>query len=152
MIAGRDLDAQVAEKVMGWQRMSWKAYHDLERAAGRIREDWEDERPTLTYSWHDQSGAMTEQAEDMDEENGWHPSEDIAAAWEVVEKLHAQGMRGMALHTEDDGWRFTIQHPTKGSCGHDHWENNEGIADTAPLAICLAALKAVGCELPQETR
>jgi len=55
-------------------------------------------------------------------------STDIAAAWEVVEELDLS-MYPLACTV---GWRF-------------EFDRNEGAeAETAPLAICLAALKAKG--------
>lgn len=65
-------------------------------------------------------------------------SSDIAAAWKVVEKLNA------------DDWRLDLR-------SNDNWHDasfsKDGSlimvdSDTAPLAICLAALKAKGIETP----
>jgi len=89
MEAGRELDALVAEKVMGWEYEARSLFR---------------------------------------------PSQDIAAAWEVVEKLkmccgysHGRGDPFAMLECE----KFS----TLVVC-----------ADTVSLAICRAALKAVGIE------
>ena len=67
-----------------------------------------------------------------------HYSTYIAAAWEVVEKLRADGyrFRGVEEHDEDPGWRCLVGKPS-------FYPSYEAHADTAPLAICPAALKAV---------
>jgi hypothetical protein len=70
-------------------------------------------------------------------------STDIGNAWLVVEKLRA-----------DAGYYVTITAPSTGNGGKD-WAvrfGNEdvmfvGEANNAPMAICLAALKAVGAEV-----
>ena len=74
---------------------------------------------------------------------GWHVaksvpqySTDIAAAMEVVEKL------------SEYGWHFSLTRTADGSVVaffHKDWfRRNEKLIETAPHAICLAALKAVG--------
>ncbi len=72
-----------------------------------------------------------------------HYSTDIAAAWTVVEKLRVHGEVAFSLVTASmmseghDEWvaRFDIQHPKY------HFEF--AFDKSAPLAICKAALKAV---------
>lgn len=67
----------------------------------------------------------------------WSPSTDIAAAWEVVEKI------GLFSDEAYDGIGFTLWHDANG------WfvgtpDFRTGVqAPTAPLAICLAALEAL---------
>jgi hypothetical protein len=71
-----------------------------------------------------------------------HYSTDISAAWEVVEKFQKEAWKvtvsnlGDRSKFENDDYIF------------DRWicrvGTNRAKADTAPLAICLAALKAVG--------
>lgn len=69
-------------------------------------------------------------------------STSIASAWEVVEKLREFD------HPEDKSAGFTIwQHWEGGYVAGWSWHEAEyGVvtAETAPHAICLAALKAVG--------
>lgn len=69
-------------------------------------------------------------------------STNIAAAWEVLEALRANGWVVLvAAHAE--GYEVTLDktHNTFLS-GDYYWELR---APTAPLAICIAALQAVGC-------
>jgi hypothetical protein len=67
-----------------------------------------------------------------------HYSTDISAAWQVVEKLKREGYPNPQLYTidEDDLWHVAIR--THGDMGYDDTE-----AETAPLAICRAALLAI---------
>jgi hypothetical protein len=62
-----------------------------------------------------------------------HYSTDIAAAWLVVEKLAPNMDFYMEIATKDDGWFVMFGDDLDKAC----------IADTAPLAICRAALKVV---------
>ena len=113
MNAGRELDALIAEKVMGWIYKP-DVYGDVYMT---------------TDDWHALVGASL---------NEWYPSTRIQDAWQVVEKI-----KGMVEGT------FTL-------CWIGHWAagwddygsmfmagSKTGYADTAPIAICLAALKAV---------
>lgn len=60
-------------------------------------------------------------------------STDIAAAWKVVEKFSSR----FSMSRDALGWHANMTPFVGGDC----------IADTAPHAICLAALKAVGVEV-----
>lgn len=66
-------------------------------------------------------------------------SSSIAAAWEVVEKLGgvSTGSGYCVDISYDGGWIVSIG---------NYCESNQ---DTAPMAICLAALKAKGVEVPE---
>jgi hypothetical protein len=137
MKAGRELDALVAEKIFGWRRMSWKDYHAFQKQLCRY--NGTDSREELTYGWHDAEGNMVNgRAEDCDDyyspEAAWSPSSDIAAAWQVVERFLLDEKGHVDLSVEAEGVYCRI------SC---YSFDGDGIADTAPLAICLAALKAV---------
>jgi len=70
-------------------------------------------------------------------------STDIAAAWEVVERLSAFGFA--TVHRFDD---TTIHPPLKKYSVEVSIRQGMGrsVANTAPLAICLAALKAIDVE------
>ena len=62
------------------------------------------------------------------------PSTDIAAAWEVVEHwTNDGGWFVMTFRHFDNDWYCSLGK-------HD----NDVIADTMPLAVCLSALKAAG--------
>lgn len=115
--AGRELDALVAEKVMGWRLVNYETYEpattpeDYECAAYNDGWEWE--------GWDEVGEAWK-----------WRPSTDIAAAWQVVEGFDV----------------VTLERTAHGKWWASLWRQNdqngsEG-ADTAPLAICRAALAA----------
>ena len=128
MKAGRELDALVAEKVMGKKvrRLSgnlycWEYDGDYENLHGLAQ-------PIPTYST------------------------DISAAWEVVNKLcnwdvddNMLILKGQGPDLENHGdeeaewWEAEINGDFWGSPANAE-------AETAPLVICLVALKAVGYE------
>ena len=113
----REIDAQVAEKVMGW----------------KVIDDGEDRDDYPIVTWHEGSEYQPDRylfwaGEDVDGVE-WSPSTDIAAAWEVAEKLTAKLRYKIAIETYE-GEVYTIK-----PCGVS--------AITAPMAICLAALKAM---------
>ncbi len=115
MEAGRELDALVAERVMGYT---------VRRGPGANYDGM-----LLPWEVWDRDG------------KSWNPikySADIAAAWQVIEKLADRDPMIAIWGYEDGtaGWFCDF----------------EGIKDharTAPHAICLAALKAVGVDLRQ---
>lgn len=117
--AGRELDALVAEKVMGWHRTS--------DSLGNER-------------WADANGRQHRYVNRV-EHGGepamfWCPSLSIAAAWEVVEKLWRNGSTIVEALDGDLGGRgFWVS--------FDGTVGKSAFAISAPLAICRAALKAV---------
>jgi len=122
MVAGRELDALVAEKVMGW-------------SVNRSERGWETlgVRPKRLIGRR----GMCRLPGDA-----WSPSEDISAAWEVVEKLGA-----VRIEKFSDGWYAQFGERERDR----NFRLTAGIADMAPLAICLAALAAVGATDGGET-
>lgn len=126
MTPGRELDALVAEKVMGckvlWQKATVSGPY-----CGCNCADGFEEGP------HSDPNRMDANLKSY--------STDIAAAWEVVEKLAENG-KLLELYAgggpKGASWTATF---FDGSSGNEY-------ADTAPHAICLAALKAVGVDLP----
>ena len=67
MPAGREMDALVAEYVMGWETISFES----EIIPNHIVSGWNDEkRKEIVRSCY------------------WQPSEDISAAWDVLAKLN----------------------------------------------------------------
>ena len=115
--AGHELDALIAEKVMGFAVKLWPHTDRLfvaERGNGT---------QILLPAY----------------------STDIAAAWEVVEKLgerfHARLLTPFIRSGDNHYWcGFT----PLGMTGFNGRPDYEAVAETAPLAICRAALKAVG--------
>jgi len=63
-------------------------------------------------------------------------STDIAAAWQVVEKLRSDGFE-VELEGDSTGWHCLFL---------DYPEAGRAEAQSPPLAICLAALEAAGVE------
>lgn len=111
MKAGRELDALVAERVMGWT----KTIVD-------------------NYPWQ----ILPPDATELKAKSCPHYSTDIAAAWQVVEKLR-QDRLYIEIVSEAEYFRCEVNHYTPAA----YQFKTEQHADTAPLAICLAALEAV---------
>lgn len=115
-----DIDALVAERVMGWTRST---------------------RPG-DYPWKLPNGKQSIITPDY--------STDIAAAWQVVEKL---AERGIALNIgpywghppKHEGWHveLDIALDTLPDLDTIPIGDRYTVAPTAPLAICRAALKAL---------
>ena len=118
MKAGRELDALIAEKVMGWEYHDWRTSTAFEKTkycviCGCTK------RLHAHVEIDDFCGT---------EEKPPHYSTQIADAWLVVEKLE------LTVGPEyTGGWYAGIP-----------WKTSAGKAPTAPLAICLAALEEVG--------
>lgn len=140
MKAGRELDALIAEKVMGLH--SWV----------RRNED-------------DPGCSICGKGENTGHRSYPYYSTDIAAAWEVLDKFTTNYSKssdpdgyGIKLEhrTENTGemWLVTGVWTTSGPPYEDMDDEKFTVeAATAPLAICLAALKAVGhfaSPLPQD--
>lgn len=121
MEAGRELDALIAEKVMGWKIK----YNDY-GAAPR----WVDSKGDFTC-WD--NSFNTEPAE------FFKPSTSIEHAWQVVKKIQAlsNGHDWFTLNNANGRWQATFK------TGAYYEPIDHVNADTAPHAICLAALKAM---------
>lgn len=147
LVTGRALDALVAEKVMGLHR------EDI--AAGSLRTPYGTPFPTCDAALFFTPEGLQEYQTDFRFENNmflldiehperghWdilpHYSTDIAAAWQIVDHLRS-GERGFNLFAANSAsfpaWIATF-YP-------DAYEDHEAAADTAPMAICLAALAAL---------
>lgn len=112
MEAGRELDALVAEKVMGLTPVEWSG--------------WEGDL-SLVYGDQETGGIVPRY------------STDIGAAWEVVEKLKQD--RTVHLWSVPSGYMVQM------TGVNAKMLEVIGQADTAPLAICRAALSSVGVEV-----
>lgn len=135
--AGRELDALVAERVMGWSR--W--YEDK-------KDLYPPEGSPENKGWTKRGGIMIQALIP-------EYSTSIEAAWRVVEKIKNLGK---VEKTTDDGkeW-YNIRHefhiewlPDSNmwragwyDFRYDDYQCNDIEAPTAPLAICKAALKVV---------
>lgn len=135
--AGRELDALIAEKVMGWRKALDAPVDAHLRWPEPIQAGW------LWYN-PDRSPCPFEYTIP-------NYSTDIKDAWQVVEKLTAWDARQVPLY-----W-FKLNYDNNecwdvGFCrveGHEdysldgwHWHTVQHFSEV-PLAICLAALKAV---------
>lgn len=125
MKAGRELDALVAEKVMGWKLVPYAAYCNTETA---IQNGW--------YVWVDDKG---DEIAGQLEENAF--STDIVAAWLVIKQVERD--------IEISRWFITnlwdmVSH------NYDPFSMREAghlLFNLTPLLICRAALEAVGYEV-----
>jgi len=120
MNAGRELDAQVAELVMGW----------------KLGPSYLEPNP-VEFFWN------TGRAEPNDELsiNDWNPSTSIQDAWLVVEEVGKRTGYGVEIEYpcgEEGTWQVRFEASVAGK-----WMGGFGEADTAPEAICMAALEAL---------
>lgn len=123
----REIDARVAEQVMGWKRVK----HPLRVGNGQYALSHDGE---IIIQSHYQSLVV----------DTFSPSSSIADAFSVVEKMREMGF-GFSCHTVPRfssvmagwsvGFNYGVYIPT---LKYGTWEN----ADTLPLAICLCAIKA----------
>jgi len=125
MRAGVELDALVAEKVMGWRK--------------RYPND-----PQLVWYWADATG-LFERAKQT-----WRPSTSIAAAWDVVERMRQLGWTVSLLNRnrkedQTEFWYCDFRPHTAIVPQDSLWVDH---IPTAPYAICLAALRVVGADVP----
>jgi hypothetical protein len=139
MEAGREMDALVAEKVMGWKKRVRKGH-----GVDGNHEWWFDKRKP-TYPLEFVKGWDTD--EDFDP---WEPSTSISAAWEVVECFERGGFAPWGEQVaaavelscsdgiEKERYFCTFYSPSLAKV--------EAFGKTMPEAVCRAALKAVGKE------
>lgn len=123
-MTNREIDALVATKVMGF------------KVIGGPTQDVLVNSPTKLHFLKSDETYLGSEGATVDDEFKIlpHYSTDIAAAWEVVERVDdvfvLAGFPGAPI-----GWSATFS------------VDFEASADTAPMAICLAALKSVGVEV-----
>ena len=133
--AGQEIDALIAEKVFGWRHLTAEELAIIQTFASQERH------------WMGEPGAkdcvfMLTPSDGIRWATGW--SGRIDGAWPVVEKLRERGYTfslvaaikfGETEETSRKGWIAGFTYPT--GLTEDDW------AETAPLAICRAALRAV---------
>lgn len=123
MEAGTELDALIAEKVMGWTKYVYEK-------EGTTHTEWTEARSVGTRYHAD-----------------FHPSTDISTAWDVVEELARRGYDLGRVGKEFGEGQYIAQFfhgKTYGqACEHARGE-------TAPLAICRAAFKAIQSPVVKE--
>lgn len=137
MKAGRELDALVAEKVMGWIKTDESKYDEegiemtvMESPQGAMAQ---------AFGWGFEC--------DFDDFGPSLPrfSSDVSAAWEVIEHFSETHRGSVVRWFGKNGERYAASFwPLMET---DVVPRDHIPAETAPLAICLAALKAVGVEV-----
>ena len=133
MKAGRELDALVAEKVMGWIP-SWgnwwmAGYGEMNCSLDKATEwSFEAEKGVEYRGKKYQSIPL----------HRWCPSTDISAAWEIVEKMREVGYF-IRLADQDEFIRARFYNPNFLPDEKSLWI----VAETVPEAICKAALLAM---------
>ena len=116
-----DIDRQIAEKVMGWYQ-------------------------TISGTWHPSNYWVQD----------FTPSTNIAHAWQVVEKLVKEGAAPALINDDNGHWALAMDGMQEIPSDElvDMWTSflvtKDLWADTAPLAICKAALEAIESETPPE--
>jgi len=135
MEAGREMDALVAEKVMGCSVMR-ENYHRTLGDGGK----WEWLRCGCIGGPHNYRDDTARDGMLV------YYSTDISAAWEVIDKLLSVGM-SVELNAYPSA-RYDVRIyksiPHDGGMPTTSMFAGEALDDTVPLAICRAALKAVG--------
>lgn len=117
MKPGRELDILVAEKVMGWRLLCYESGVFAYEPG-----QYDDAMKNDGWAWNGDK--------ENREAHEFNPSTDIACAWEVFEKL---SQLSSVFKSDTPFW----------CCW---WGDVYETGLTAPHAICLAALKAVGHE------
>jgi hypothetical protein len=121
-----DLNLFVADYVMGWDDRYFF-----------------EERPGIPHYWDPDTKTCYTY-------NQWSPSESIEDAWQVVEKLeHLTPVIEALTQTEQQSAKWRCLFANISELGLNHgWHLSD--SSTAPIAICLAALKTVGIEVQLE--
>jgi hypothetical protein len=125
MMTNREIDALVAEKVMGW------AIHRRNTAWWVHKDDVDIVTWRKTANVHE-----------------WQPHRRIEQAWQVYEWLESRGLVRVCNGDGDSkDCDFTPLQTRNHPSGEYCLESAHGSAESYPMAICLAALKAVGVEV-----
>lgn len=114
----REIDKLVAEKVLGWTIDNHAGFPDIPFEPDWIRKN-----------------------EVMYEVGEFSPSENMDHAWEIIDKWDREG-RYFSIHKHVDGG-FVV----KSEIDSAPYEKVFGESYSAPMAICLAALKIAGVEV-----
>jgi hypothetical protein len=145
MPAGRDLDALVAEKVFGYCHECVAIGKAFKRSDPEVKALIRTKARYCAVIYVGEEGDLRADGErqwycGLHDKRWWESavkpySTDIVAAWEVVEKFDYHEVYG-----GNGYWKWYLQHTHADAPGGF----GEGEAPLAPLAICRAALKAVG--------
>lgn len=126
-LTDEQIDRAVSERVMGWH------YEQIDAGGGAYHARWYDDSGNLVFRYmvseHSVLGTR------------WRPSTSIADAWRVLEKF--QSTHNIYLVTiEKYRWCCDLE-GANGAAPAGGDEHVSEMAETAPRAICLAALAAV---------
>lgn len=132
---GRELDAEVAEKLFGaeWEHFPKADAGVASRLIAPAPDDW-----ILVWHYHDDRPSHFNTNRDCLPEYGTR----IEDAWKVVEKMREQGFEmDMGFSTSSGWWALFYDHDE--NLAYRAEAENYADAETAPLAICCAALLSV---------
>lgn len=124
----REIDREIAEKVMGWKLGKPEWCHGPMMHGG-----------SFIRFWLDKDGQYAKHGATIFSEQ-WNPSTDIFAAWQVVEKMREKGRHFLFMMSHESG--LSIASFYLGPHDRNDLSATEEF-DKASLAICRAALKAV---------
>ncbi|MCK5316309.1 MAG: hypothetical protein KAJ55_00265 [Anaerolineales bacterium] len=129
----REKDAAVAE-ARGWEAFTCGYFDFSESPRQREIEEWLDKVGLASVGDYfiDVESDFWKAAED------WKPTTSTATAWELVEEMTEDDPWFHLAHFSEDGWK--VEFTTKG--GGD--STTIPGSPTAPLAICIAYMKAKG--------
>ena len=139
MEAGRELDALIVEKVMGWAWFRHTCIAGGKRywARSLFIPDHNVEPFDGGYGIENVPAVGDETVAIM---NAPNYSTDIAAAWQVVEKMRERGWHFLLMVSHESGMAIASfylgPHDRSDLSATEEWQN-------APRAICRAALKAM---------
>ena len=142
MKPGRELDALVAEKVMGC-KLAYQALSELH--TGRIINPKEITYCGCKESPHGNDGSGLNDF-DAGPPSLYRYSTDIKAAWDVIIQVWKKTGKWILVAPNYDGSKWQAYHSTE--CADPDWGDFYEVSDKSPEhAICRAGLKAVGVEI-----
>ena len=156
MRAGRELDALVAEKVMGWKWFTGNKFRQFPEKRFLAEETDCIGKVKIGPDLIETGTQFATGNEEIDEAGVLPYSTNISAAWQVVEKMGQE-------RNPFKSFLFNLSYapfgndPGKNETGQKYQADffndvgekfhHRAKSDTAPHAICLAALKAAGVDL-----
>jgi len=144
--ASVELDALVAERVMGWE-VTRKPHPAMPDGGMVIMANFPPDGPEWSKIF--KKGRAIQDIPMVPRSMLWNPSTDIRAAWEVAERAGVFILNRESM--SEKRWRAGVYlHPLSARGRSERAVY--AFADTAPLAICLAALKACGFPREDERR
>ncbi len=135
MEASPEMDALIAERVMGYEIFDLTYYgSDDETPRQRELEPWLEQRGITHIGRYYLDVANN----DWKDTRSWHPALNIEDAFDIVEKLRQKKIYLMRLTNGDSNYACWLGPGLTGL-----W-SAVAVGDTPEMAICRAALKAMG--------